>query len=197
MKTFLLVFLTISVLISCGRINSKDAESTPAETKTEIIDSLKSDDTKEFSDAVVYGKTETVLKMIQENPEIVNSKGELGFSALHNAMCDEQFETVELIIRNGANVNIQNDDGIAPLHLACYVKNAELLLEGGADINLRDFYGSTPLHSFAENGDESYYVAKFLLRKGADRNLKNKAGETPLSIARSREDTRMIRLFEK
>ena len=145
--------------------------------------------TENFSDLVVFGDIKGIKKQISLNKEIINSKDEYGFTALHNVMAEEQIEAIQLIINNGANVNTQNNDGIAPLHLAAYIENVDILLENGARINITDNNGNTPLHVLASEGDDYNDIIEHLLLNGADKSIKNNNGETPLDIAISRQDS--------
>ncbi|MEM6631704.1 MAG: ankyrin repeat domain-containing protein [Bacteroidota bacterium] len=149
-----------------------------------------------FSDVVLFGYLEEAKAMLEEKPELLNAQDPFGFTALHNVMTEEHFSIVRYLIEQGAKVNIQNDEGIAPLHLACYPEHAGLLVEAGADINLTDQKGNTPLHILAAEGEERYEVIEFLLDKGADQTLKNKEGYTPLDIAKIREEKDLIDLFQ-
>ncbi len=50
-------------------------------------------------------------------------------------------EIVRLLIENGANINVQNNEGYTPLYLAVvfeHFKSAQLLLDAGADVNIKD-----------------------------------------------------------
>lgn len=151
---------------------------------------------RKFSDAVVFGDFNKVKQMIADKPAVINSQDEYGFSALHNVMSEEQFEIVAYLIKNGANVNIQNDQGISPLHLAGYPKNVELLLNAGAEIDIIDFQGNTPLHIIASETDEYIDVVEYLISRNANRNLKNKAGQTPLNIAIEAGNEAMINVLK-
>lgn len=151
---------------------------------------------RKFSDAVVFGDFNKVKQMIADKPAVINSQDEYGFSALHNVMSEEQFEIVAYLIKNGANVNIQNNQGISPLHLAGYPKNVELLLNAGAEIDIIDFQGNTPLHSIASETDEYIDVVEYLISRNANRNLKNKAGQTPLNIAIEAGNEAMINVLK-
>lgn len=151
---------------------------------------------RKFSDAVVFGDFNKVKQMIVDKPVVINSQDEYGFSALHNVMSEEQFEIVAYLIKNGANVNIQNDQGISPLHLAGYPKNVELLLNAGAEIDIIDFQGNTPLHIIASETDEYIDVVEYLISRNANRNLKNKAGQTPLNIAIEAGNEAMINVLK-
>ena len=105
-------------------------------------------------------------------------------------------EAITYVINNGANVNAQNDEGIAPLHLACSVEMAQLLLQNGANLDLCDRLGRTPLHVHAAEGTKSYEVIQFLLESEADATLEDQNGDTPVQIAKSREDEDIVELFE-
>lgn len=60
----------------------------------------------------------------------------------------------------------------------------ELLLENGADPNLQDENGDTPLFFSARNRrPNSIKVMDLLIRHGAKLNIKNKQGQTPLQTA--------------
>ncbi len=149
----------------------------------------------EFSDAVIYGDFEKVKEMLKEDKAFIHAKDKYGFTALHNAMSEEQFAIVAYLITLGADVNAQNDEGISPLHLACYVENAELLVKGGADINLTDIRGNTPLHTLISDGEERLELIAYLLSIGANKALANNAGQSPLDFALARQEASIIELF--
>lgn len=143
---------------------------------------MTNDKILKFSDAVVFGDFDIVKAMIEENPEIVNAQDKYGFTALHNAMPEEEFEIIEYLIEKGADVEIQNEDGVTPLHLAAFTKTALILLEHGADINQKDNRGNTPLHAAVIAGEEHREMIKFLIDNGADASIINHEGKTPLDI---------------
>ncbi len=150
---------------------------------------------EKFSDAVVFGDLKEAKSLIAKYPQIVNAKDKYGFTALHNIMTEEQFEILELLLVEGADPNVKNDEGIASLHLAAWVKNADLLLKAGANINTVDLQGNTPLHILAGDGEERAEVIKFLISKGANKELKNKKGETAFEIAQLRHSDDVLDLL--
>lgn len=151
----------------------------------------------QFSDAAVYGDFDTVKQILATNPEIVNLGDKWGFTALHNMMSEDQYEILQYLIDHGANVNCVNDEGIAPLHLACYVENAKLLLEAGAEIDQPDNQGRTPLHIHAAEGNKSIEIIEFLIQRGARTDIKDKFGMLPIDISVSREDKKVIKIFKR
>ena len=101
---------------------------------------------------------------------------------------------VKVAIDCGADPNIQNKDGITPLHDAASYSRlnialkydplevVKLLLEHGADPNIQNKDGSTPLHFEAEDGLLDF--VKLLLEHGANPNIQDyKYGWTPLHYA--------------
>lgn len=75
-------------------------------------------------------------------------------SPLHIAVVNNFIIMTEVLLANGAYVNLQNDGhGNTPLHLAVRNENiiiANLLIEHGANINLHNQYEYTPLDIAAE-----------------------------------------------
>jgi ankyrin repeat protein len=52
---------------------------------------------------------------------------------------------IELLVRNGVNINYKDKLGITALHLACYKgqdDNVEFLIKNNAEINSKDELGS-------------------------------------------------------
>ena len=93
--------------------------------------------------------------------------------------------TLKQYIREGADVNSQNPDGITPLHVAAAQNDlqlAELALKKGARVNVTMYErGSMPLHLAAWNN--SAEVAALLLKHGAELEARNADGKTPLHLA--------------
>eukprot|EP00105_Crassostrea_gigas_P037644 XP_019921792.1 PREDICTED: uncharacterized protein LOC109618466 [Crassostrea gigas] len=57
--------------------------------------------------------------------------------------------TVQLLLSNGADINLCKENGASPLSIACLVghnSTVQLLLSNGADINLCAEYGTSPLY---------------------------------------------------
>ena len=100
---------------------------------------------------------------------------------LLQAVRNKNTEIVDLLIKKGANVNIQDfQTKKAPIHEA-NDKIAELLIANGANIDIQDKMYETSLHIAAKNGNKE--LALILLRNGANTDLENKGGKTAQEIA--------------
>jgi ankyrin repeat protein len=93
-------------------------------------------------------------------------------------------EKVTQLIEEGANVNIRNDSGVTPLHIAAYRGDkdiADFLILKGADINSQTDAGDTPL-MWAVKREKSDLV-ELIVQKGATVDLKDNKDRTPLAMA--------------
>ncbi|KAJ3596541.1 hypothetical protein NHX12_002946 [Muraenolepis orangiensis] len=103
-------------------------------------------------------------------------------------------EEVAALLRQGADINHANIDGLTALHQACIDENSEMvqfLVESGSDINRGDNEGWTPLHAAASCG--FIQITKYLIEHGAHVGSVNSEGELPLDVAT--EDV-MVRLLK-
>jgi len=93
---------------------------------------------------------------------------------------------VFLLIENGANLNIPDQNGKTPFHYAasyCDEDIISLFIEKGATLNVFDQRGNTPLHSLVSRRfllPNHSKMISFILSKGANPNAKNHKQETPL-----------------
>ncbi|XP_069384132.1 protein phosphatase 1 regulatory subunit 12A isoform X13 [Paralichthys olivaceus] len=93
-------------------------------------------------------------------------------------------EEVAALLRQGADINHANIDGLTALHQACIDENAEMvqfLVESGSEVNRGDNEGWTPLHAAASCG--FIQITKYLIEHGAHVGAVNSEGELPLDVA--------------
>jgi ankyrin repeat protein len=113
---------------------------------------------------------------------------------LHEAAQRGYANFVSLLLTNGADANVINDDGRTPLFLAVrggQEKIVQLLLDAGARPNVEDRFGRTPLSYAADSGSPE--MVKMLLAAKADPN----AGklDPPLLCAIHKQDTASAELL--
>jgi ankyrin repeat protein len=107
-------------------------------------------------------------------------------------------QEVARLLAAGADPNVKDLYGDAPLHIAaeqCRADLAELLLRHGADPNAKNVRGETPLHRAV--WERCGAVVELLLRHGADPNARDADGETPLHRAVSVGDVALVELLLK
>ena len=127
------------------------------------------------------GDTEAVKDFLEGGID-VNANSKLG-TALHRAVLRGHMDIVDLLINNGANVNLKSESGDTALHYAAkknHIDIVEMLLKNGADINITGYRGLVPLH-FAVTFD-SVQLSEKLIIHGADVNVPNDDGQTPLDV---------------
>ena len=122
--------------------------------------------------------------------KIANSKDEEGKTPLINAVEKGDLKMVIFLIKNEADVNIQDLNGFTPIHYAAraykgltnHFAIAYILIENGADVDSKNKDGLTPLYFASHNGNLE--LVKFLIKHMADVNQSCGGLEmTPLHVA--------------
>eukprot|EP00105_Crassostrea_gigas_P044629 XP_019928777.1 PREDICTED: ankyrin-1-like [Crassostrea gigas] len=88
---------------------------------------------------------------------------------------------IQLLLSNGACINLCKENGASPLYIACQSGNddiVQLLLSNGADTDLCMKDGASPLHIACQ--EENDIIVQTLLSNGANINLSMKDGTRPL-----------------
>ncbi|ARE67259.1 SWPV2-ORF040 [Shearwaterpox virus] len=101
---------------------------------------------------------------------------------LFYAVKNNDYDMVKLLLKNGANVNLQDSIGYSCLHIAgIHNSNIEIvdaLISYKPDLNSRDWVGRTPLHIFVI--ESNFEAVKLLLKSGAYVGLKDKCKHFPI-----------------
>lgn len=104
-----------------------------------------------------------------------------GESIMHLAAKSKQGDIVDIMIENGADVNVEDKDGNSVLLAACKVLAKDCikaLVKAGAGPNARNFEGESPLH-FVEDEE----IMEFLIERGARPGMKDKRKQSNVSPA--------------
>lgn len=113
-------------------------------------------------------------------------------TALHEAAQFGQAKAVELLLKNGAEIDALKKADWTPLMLACtkvnqsefkdeHYKTVEVLLRGGAEVNYRNKDGWTALHLIAREGEVR--ILELLLGYGLNLEAITRNGRSALHIA--------------
>jgi cytohesin len=141
------------------------------------------------------GQTPLDIALIRNQKDIVEllqTKG-AGVSTIHAAVRLGDADKTRSFLEKGIDVNVRDENGATPLHLATNKDVVELLIAKGADVNAKDKNDCTPLHSAVKEGRQD--VAELLVVKGADINAKDKSEYTPLYYAVLGKQKEIIKLL--
>ena len=141
------------------------------------------------------------VKMFLEIGAQINTKSNSGATPLHLATKNDHLEIVQILLQNGADTNIEQEDCLrfTPLHTAAlngHVEVSILLLQNGARIDAKtNCYKLTPLHYAVIGGFAE--LAEIFLQNGADVNATDKDLRTPLHRAVENAHIEIIKILLK
>jgi ankyrin repeat protein len=148
-----------------------------------------------------------------------------GFTPLLYAARENCGACVDVLLEQGADIDLPDPDGVSPLHLAIMNANWDLakkLIDAGADVSQWDIYGEAPLftavglHERNDGGRASIdplnetkglEIVRLLLERGANPNMQlffrpanvrgstNTRGSTPLIRAANLGDLELVQLL--
>ncbi|KAM9509464.1 ankyrin repeat domain-containing protein 27 isoform 3-T7 [Guaruba guarouba] len=142
--------------------------------------------------AVADGDLEMVRYLLEwmeedledEDDTASTSKPEFCHPLCQCSKCGPVQKKFSKISTNGLGVNVSNEDGFTPLHMAALHGHSELvslLLKHGASISAKNAKHAVPLHLACQKGH--FQVVKCLMDYNAKQNKKDIYGNTPLIYA--------------
>ena len=135
--------------------------------------------------AAYNGHMELVQLLLSSGRVDINTRQKDGATALFAAVQADRPLVTELLIREGADVNLPLDDRTTPLCLAVYNGNIDLvklLLQApGIQINQAGLENTSPLYYAADRGHEE--IVELLLNNEADPNIPDASGMVALQVA--------------
>ncbi|XP_063009079.1 ankyrin repeat domain-containing protein 6 [Melospiza melodia melodia] len=132
--------------------------------------------------AAYKGQVENVVQLINRGAKVAVTKH--GRTPLHLAAYKGHLHVVQVLLKAGCDLNIQDDGDQTALHRAAVVGNTDIiaaLIQEGCALDRQDKDGNTALHEACWHGFSQ--SAKVLVKAGANVLAKNKAGNTPLHLA--------------
>jgi len=155
---------------------------------------------KEWFTAAKNGDIKTLGKLLNDGHPIdtkTTKRGgkyrcATGSTALHLASRWGKTETVQWLVKNGADINATDKHRKTPLRKAAqagHTKTVACLVDHGADLNAADNKGNTPL--LAATKMLHTKTVACLVEHGADSNAANHSGTTPLHWAVWRRHTKI------
>lgn len=153
--------------------------------------------------AAMYNQTGIAKYLIKESSvygakNVLQAKDTDGKTPLHDACSNGNYETADLLLKNGAFVDSVDSNGRTPLLMeippASQMQIYKLLVLKKASVRHKDNYGDTVLH-IATKLNSSTDVIAYLVRCGATLSERNKDGNTPLAIAVANQNIRHIMFY--
>ncbi|XP_009807613.2 ankyrin repeat domain-containing protein 6 isoform X4 [Gavia stellata] len=132
--------------------------------------------------AAYKGQVENVVQLINKGAKVAVTKH--GRTPLHLAAHKGHLHVVQVLLKAGCDLDIQDDGDQTALHRAAVVGNTDViatLIQEGCALDRQDKAGNTPLHLACQNSHSQ--STRVLLLGGSRADLKNNAGDTCLHVA--------------
>uniref|UniRef100_F7I8B4 Ankyrin repeat domain 6 n=1 Tax=Callithrix jacchus TaxID=9483 RepID=F7I8B4_CALJA len=144
--------------------------------------------------AAYKGQTENVVQLINKGAKVAVTKH--GRTPLHLAANKGHLPVVQILLKAGCDLDVQDDGDQTALHRATVVGNTEIisaLIREGCALDRQDKAGNTALHLACQNSHSQ--STRVLLLAGSRADLKNNAGDTCLHVAARYNHLSIIRLL--
>ncbi|XP_040128395.2 ankyrin repeat domain-containing protein 55 isoform X2 [Ictidomys tridecemlineatus] len=156
-----------------------------------VFDQQKGDSSEEVDLTMVYqaasnGDVNALTAVIREDPSILECCDSEGCTPLMHAVSGRQVDTVKLLLKMGANINMQDAYGRTSLCLATYLgwlEGCVSLLRNGAKHNIPDKNGRLPLHAATAEPDVRLLTVLLQQSNPSEINHQDNEGMTPLHWA--------------
>ena len=164
----------------------------------DLVDELLQSGFHPFSplhNAAALGNQKLVDALLKTRRIPIDVLDKYGNTPLYWVLYYKQFHLLETFINNGANINVQNNNGVSILHLATEISPLLVakLIFLGAWVNVQTSEGLTPIHTAAAAGNLD--AIKVLIRCGAYINEEDISGDSALHIAVRENQIETVKLL--
>lgn len=151
---------------------------------------------KNVFDVARSGTVQEMESLMKQNPDVINSVNQMGFSPLILACYRGNVEVAKYLIDKTKDLNYNSPEGTA-LSSLCINYNKELverLLAKNADPNIQDSHGNTPLLWAVKRNNLE--LVSLLLKHKADINMKDSVGISAFEYAIKSNNNELINLLK-
>lgn len=130
--------------------------------------------------AAKQGDNNLLLQLTEKDPQSVLAQDALGRSAVVYATQFSCLDTLQLLLEQGADVNVTANDGSTAVHRACHNGNHEalqILIQYDADLTIQDVCGRAPIHWACTT--KARECLQILIDRGVDVGVRDADGLSP------------------
>lgn len=113
-----------------------------------------------------------VKTLLESDPDLILHADWTGDTPLHAAVRSERTEIMEVLLKAGANPNVQNRLGQTALHRCYSLQTTKALVDAGAEVELANFKGETALDRAVACGSSMLDIAILLLENASPRTVR-------------------------